>query len=75
MNGFCPCGLGAWMDGTGLFGTGLFSGGLDFSTWGIGEWATALFGGYVLLSLFHTTATTTRAARRKGRAVRKALSA
>lgn len=68
-------GLSAWMDGTGLLGTGLFAGGLDPSTWGIGEWLTVLFGGYVALSLFHTTATTTRAVRRKSRAVRKAMAA
>ena len=71
----CRCGMGAWMDGSGLFGTGLFSGGLDYSTWGIGEWAAVLFGGYFLVSLFHTTKTATRAARRKGRALKKAVAA
>lgn len=71
----CNCGMGAWMDGTGLFGTGLFAAGIDPSTWGIGEWAAVLLGGYMLLSVFHTTTTATRAARRKGKAVRRAVSA
>lgn len=76
----CDCGgacngLGAWMDGSGLFGTGLFAGGLDFSTWGVGEIAAALFGGYILFSVFHTTTVATRATRRKGRALRKAVAA
>jgi hypothetical protein len=46
---------GLTMDGTGLFGTGLFSGGLDLTTYGPGEWACVVLGGYMLYSMFHTT--------------------
>jgi hypothetical protein len=49
-------GMGALtMDGTGLFGTGLFASGLDLNSWGPGEIIGALFGMFVLYSVFSTT--------------------
>jgi hypothetical protein len=71
----CPncdgnCGMGQ----TGIFGTSLFESS-DPSTWGWGEWATILVGGYVVLSVFDTTKRAARATHRKSKAVRKALAA
>jgi hypothetical protein len=31
----------------------LFSSGLDFTSWGIGEWAVAGLGAYLVISLFN----------------------
>ena len=65
----CCGGVGALtMDGTGLFGTGLFASGLDLGQWGAGEILAAMFGMFVLYSVFSTTS---RGARRVGRTVKR----
>jgi hypothetical protein len=54
-------------DGSGLFGSGIFGDSVslfDISTWTWAEWATALGGGYVLISLFSTTARVGRSVKR-----------
>jgi hypothetical protein len=52
----CAQGMGALtMDGTGLFGTGLFASGLDLTQWSTGEIVAALFGFFVVYSVFSTT--------------------
>jgi len=74
----CNCGLGQTepVEGlpTGILGTSLFQSS-DMSTWGAGEWAAIILGGYVVISVFSTTKRTARAVHRKGKAVRKALAA
>lgn len=78
----CPdcggtCGMsGLSMDGSGLFGTGIFGTGVvltDFSTWGMGEYATLALGAYVLLSLTYTTKAAGRRVSRKVKGVKKGL--
>jgi hypothetical protein len=74
----CNCGChkqamgGLTFNGTGLFGTGLFASGLDLSQWTWAEWAAVALGGYVLYSVFHTTAAGARKARRGYRYVSEA---
>jgi hypothetical protein len=69
----CRCnGLKGLFDGTGLFGSGLFSSGMDYTQWGIGEYAALAVGGYVLMSVFSTTKRTASVVRRKARAAAKA---
>lgn len=67
----CNCGChkqrgmgGLTFNGTGLFGTGLFASGLDLTQWTWAEWAALLLGGYVLYSVFSTTAQGARKVRR-----------
>ena len=52
----------------GSCGLGLFDSGFDFSTWGVGEWAVAAGGLYLLFSVFSTTQRGTQAV---GRAIRR----
>lgn len=60
-------------------GFGYFDTGLDYTGWGVAEWATVAFGVYVVFSTVSTTARATRAARalpgerrkRKAAALRK----
>ena len=68
-------GVGSFMDGSGLLGTGLFVNGMDPSTWGVGEYAVLGVGVFALFSMFDTGRRGVTTARRKGRAVRKALAA
>jgi len=71
----CLCGTGPCSCGmSGLFGTSLFESSSP-ADWGVGEWASIVVGGFVLFSVFDTTKRGTRAARRKGKAVKKALAA
>jgi len=61
----CLCnGLKGLFDGSGLFGSGLFSSGMDYTQWGIGEYAALAVGGYVLMSVFSTTKRTASVVRR-----------
>lgn len=60
----CGCGMGC--------GMGLFDSGLDFSQWGVAEWATILGGLYVAFSVFSTTKRAARSVHRKTRAALKA---
>jgi len=69
----CP-GVGAFMDGSGVLGTGLFTSSSP-ADWGPGEWAVVVIGGYIVASTVFTTNQGVAAAKRKGRAVRKALRA
>lgn len=53
-----PGGLGCACNGTcgscwqrGSLGLGLFDSGLDWTQWGIGEWATIALGGWALMSM------------------------
>lgn len=46
----CDCGLG-WKPR----GLGLFDSGVDFTGWGLGEWATILLGAYVVGSVLFTS--------------------
>lgn len=63
-------------------GFGYFDSGADFTGWGAAEWGTVAFAVYALGSMLFTTARATRAirsapaaARRKSRAMRKAMAA
>ena len=70
----CSCnnGLTGLFDGTGLLGSGLFTSGMDYTQWGIGEYAALAVGGYVLMSVFSTTKRTAGVVRRKARAAARA---
>lgn len=61
-------GLGCCRDGLGLF-----DGGLDFSTWGVGEWAAVGVGAFALYSMFSTSKRGYRAAREGVKSTRRAL--
>jgi hypothetical protein len=56
----------------GLFGTGLFASGLDLTQWGTGEIIGALFGLFVLYSVFHTTGEGVSTVRGKVRKISRA---
>jgi hypothetical protein len=75
----CQAGIsGLTFDGSGLFGSGIFGTGVtltDPTTWGVAEWAVIALGLYVVVSLFQDVTRGSKAAVRKGRAVRKALQA
>jgi hypothetical protein len=69
----CRSGVAGWGDGGGLLNTGLFSAGLDYTQWGLGEWAAVFTGAYMVFSTFYTTGQATRYARTvPGRARRRA---
>jgi len=70
----CAKGVGAFGDGTGLLGSGLFVSSSP-SDWGVGEYVALGLGAFVLFSVFDTGRRGVSTARRKGRAVRKALAA
>lgn len=53
-------------------GLGLFDSGMDFSQWGVAEYATLAGGLYVLFSVFSTTKRAVKTVHRKARAARKA---
>src|SRR5271157_1514076 len=59
-------------DAGGLFGTGLFASGLDLTQWGAGEIVGALFGLFVLYSVFSTTSRGVSRVRGKVRKIGKA---
>lgn len=64
-NGSCGCHKG-------LLGLGIFDTGLDFSGWGITEWAIVALGGYMLFSTFSPATMRRRSVeRRTGRALKK----
>lgn len=48
----CPdCG-GTCGQSKGLLGLGIFDSGLDWTQWGLSEWATIAFGAWALMSMF-----------------------
>lgn len=49
--GCADCGCGS----KNLAGLGLFDTGLDWTGWGMGEWASIAFVGYVLVSMLNDT--------------------
>jgi hypothetical protein len=61
------CGMG--QTGSGLFGTGLFVSS-DPSTWGMGEWATVIIGGYLAINVITDAQSAGRGARKAYRRIR-----
>lgn len=66
--GGCGCGCGGSCAKSG--GLGLFESGFDYTGWGVAEWGSIAFGGYVLLSLVGDMFSAGRAARRGYRKAR-----
>jgi hypothetical protein len=69
--GDCGCGCGGGGlckdPGLGSYGLGLFDS-MDFTTWGFGEWAIVIVGGYFILSGLFTAS---RGVKRVQKSVRK----
>ena len=67
--GSCGGNCGRCKQGLGLFDS------MDFTTWGLGEWALVGIGAYLVLSIAGDTRRVASSVSRKSRGVRKALKA
>lgn len=64
----CVCGCGHCNDGFGYFDSGM-----DYTQWGVPEWATVALGAYALISVLFTTSRVTRATVEGVRRTRKRI--